>query len=119
GTVLIQSDLQEIIKRLQSYALIVSAVTLASLAAALLLSSIIRRNISDPIMSLAETARVVSRDRVYSVRVPAARSRDELATLIETFNEMLGQIEERDAALREAHETLEARVQQRTEQLDA
>src|SRR5262249_42414875 len=34
-------------------------------------------------------------------------------------NEMLEQIQERDAALREAHDTLEERVQQRTAQLDA
>jgi len=92
---------------------------LASLAAALLLSSLIRRNIADPIMQLAEIASMVSRDKIYSVRAPATRNRDELAILIQTFNDMLAQIEGRDAALREAHDTLELRVQQRTTQLDA
>jgi len=92
---------------------------LASLAAALLLSSLIRRNIADPIMQLAEIASMVSRDKIYSVRAPATRNRDELAILIETFNDMQAQIEGRDAALREAHDTLELRVQQRTTQLDA
>jgi light-regulated signal transduction histidine kinase (bacteriophytochrome) len=84
-----------------------------------LLSSLIQRNIADPIMQLAEIASMVSRDKIYSIRAPAARNRDELAILVETFNEMLAQIEERDAALREAHDTLELRVQQRTTQLDA
>src|SRR6266567_3196544 len=119
GTVFIRSDLQEMLDRLQRYALIVGTVMLASLAAALLLSSLIRRNIADPIMQLAEVANLVSRDKIYSVRAPATRNRDELAILIETFNDMLAQIEGRDAALREAHYTLELRVQQRTTQLDA
>src|SRR5258708_36054267 len=119
GTVFIRSDLQEMIDRLQRYALIVGTVMLASLAAALLLSSLIRRNIADPIIQLAEIASMVSRDKIYSVRAPATRNRDELAILIETFNDMLAQIEGRDAALREAHDTLELRVQQRTTQLDA
>jgi light-regulated signal transduction histidine kinase (bacteriophytochrome) len=104
---------------LKSYAVIVGIVLLASLAVALLLSSLIRRNIADPIMHLAETAKTVSREKIYSVRAPATRNRDELATLIETFNEMLGQIEQRDTALREAHDTLELRVKQRTAELDA
>jgi signal transduction histidine kinase len=119
GTVFIRSDLQEMLDRLQRYALIVGTVMLASLAAALLLSSLIQRNIADPIMQLAEIASMVSRDKIYSIRAPAARNRDELAILVETFNEMLAQIEERDVALREAHDTLELRVQQRTTQLDA
>ena len=119
GTVFIRSDLGEMFDLLKRYAVIVGIVLLASLAVALLLSSLIRRNIADPIMHLAETARTVSRDRIYSVRAPATRNRDELAILIETFNDMLAQIQERDTALREAHDTLELRVEQRTAQLDA
>ncbi len=119
GTVFIRSDLREMIARLERYAVIVGGVMMASLAAALVLSSLIRRNIADPIMQLAEVASTVSRDKIYSVRAPATRNRDELAILIETFNDMLAQIEGRDAALREAHDTLELRVQQRNTQLDA
>lgn len=119
GTVLIRSDLREMLDLLKRYAVIVGIVLLASLAVALLLSSLIRRHIADPILDLAEIARTVSREKIYSVRAPATRDRDELAILIETFNDMLAQIEERDTALREAHDTLELRVQQRTAQLDA
>ncbi len=119
GTVFIRSDLQEMLDRVERYAVIVGIVLAASLAAALMVSALIRRNIADPIMQLADTARTVSRGKIYSVRAPATRNRDELAILTETFNEMLAQIQERDAALREAHDTLELRVQQRTAQLDA
>ena len=119
GTVFIQSDLREMSDRLKRYAVIAAVVLAASLAMALTVSSLIRRNIADPIMQLAETARTVSRDKIYSIRATGTGNRDELAALIETFNDMLAQIQERDAALREAHDNLELRVQQRTAQLDA
>jgi PAS domain S-box-containing protein len=99
GVVCIQSDLGEWTERLQKYAVIVAAVLLVSLMAAWLTSSVIRRSIADPIVGLAETASIVSRDKNYSVRAPRTSNRDELAGLITTFNEMLAQIQERDTAL--------------------
>ena len=99
GTVYIRSNLHELIDRLKRYVIIVTAVLVASLLAALLTSSIFRRAIADPIVRLADTARTVSRDKIYSVRAPTTRNRDELAILIGTFNEMLAQIQERDTAL--------------------
>jgi PAS domain S-box-containing protein len=99
GLVCIQSDVREWTERLQRYAVIVAFVLLVSLMAAWLASSVIRRAIADPILRLAETARIVSRDKNYSVRAPLTRNRDELAELIATFNEMLAQIQERNAAL--------------------
>jgi signal transduction histidine kinase len=99
GVVCIQSDLGEWTERLQKYAVIVAAVLLVSLMAAWLTSSVIRRSIAEPIVGLAETASIVSRDKNYSVRAPRTNNRDELAVLITTFNEMLAQIQERDTAL--------------------
>src|SRR5260370_502642 len=100
GVVCIRSGLREWTERLQRYGVIVAAVLLVSLVAAWLTSSVIRRAVADPIVRLAETARIVSRDKNYSVRAPLTSNRDELATLISTFNEMLAQIQERDMALR-------------------
>jgi PAS domain S-box-containing protein len=99
GLVYIRSDLREWMARLQRYAVIVAVVLLVSLMAALLTSSVIRRSIADPIVRLAETARIVSREKNYSVRTPLTSNHDELAALIATFNEMLTQIQERDTAL--------------------
>jgi signal transduction histidine kinase/ActR/RegA family two-component response regulator len=42
---------------------------------------------------------------------------DEIGTLIDGFNEMLAQIQQRDAALRGAHDDLEHRVAERTREL--
>jgi light-regulated signal transduction histidine kinase (bacteriophytochrome) len=68
---------------------------------------------------LAETAQIVLSEKDYSVRAPANGERSEIAVLISSFNEMLAQIQERDAALREARDRLEQQVQERTAQLNA
>jgi len=112
GSVYIQSDLREINDRLKRYAGIAAIVLLTSLLAALLVSSIFQRAVAEPITHLAGIAGVVSRDKDYSVRATPTGSRDELATLIETFNEMLAQIQERDGALQKAHHELKQRVQE-------
>jgi signal transduction histidine kinase len=119
GTVYIQSSVQELLGRLKRYLIIVGAVFLGSLITAILMSVRIRRSVAEPIVRLAETAQTVSRQKNYSLRVPASNSRDELSGLINTFNDMLEQIEARDDALQEAHNSLERRVQERTAQLNA
>ena len=80
------------------------------------LSSRIQRYISDPILRLAEVARSVALEKNYSVRA-AKQSNDELGQLVDGFNEMLGQIQPRDAALQSAREGLEVRVGERTAEL--
>jgi len=119
GTVYMQSDLQEMYMRLKRYAGIAAIVLSASLLAALLVSAMFQRALAEPIVHLAETARIVSRDKKYSARATPTGNCDELATLIEAFNQMLSQIQERDAALQKAHDELEHRVQERTTQLGA
>jgi signal transduction histidine kinase/CheY-like chemotaxis protein len=119
GTVYIRSDLEELNRRLNRYAGIAGIVLLASLMAALLVSSIFRRAVAEPIVHLAEIAKIVSRDKNYSVRATPTRSRGELAILIDAFNEMLAQIQGSEKALRKAHDGLEQRVQERTAELEA
>ncbi len=119
GTVYIRSDLQERSRRLKRYAAIAAAILLLSLLAALLVSSLFRKSFAEPIVRLAETARTVSQERNYSIRVPSTGRRDEVAVLIDAFNNMLAQIQQRDEALRKAQDELEQRVDQRTRQLVA
>jgi signal transduction histidine kinase/CheY-like chemotaxis protein len=119
GTVYICSDLREMRGRLKQYAGIAAMVLLASLIAALLVASIFQRAVAKPIVHLAEIARLVSRDKDYSVRATSTGHRDEPAILIQAFNEMLGQIQEREEALQNAHDELEQRVQERTAELAA
>jgi signal transduction histidine kinase len=117
GTVLIRSDLRSMTDRLKNYALIICVVVVASLLAAFFVSRIAQRAVSQPVIRLAETARIVSRDKNYSVRAAETGREDEVATLIESFNNMLSQIQQRDNALQLAHDELEIRVKQRTAEL--
>ncbi|HKR32508.1 MAG TPA: response regulator [Terriglobales bacterium] len=119
GIVYIRSDLEELNARLERYAGIAAIVLSACLMAALLVSSLFRRSVAEPIVHLAEVARVVSREKNYSVRVTPIRSRGELAILIDAFNEMLTQIQQSEGALRKAHDGLEQRVRERTAELEA
>jgi signal transduction histidine kinase/CheY-like chemotaxis protein len=117
GSVYIRSDLRELSDRLKRYAFIATIVLVGSLIAALLVASLFQRAVADPIVHLAEIARIVSRDRNYSMRATSTGNRDEPDILILAFNEMLGQIQEREGALQKSRRELEQRVQERTAQL--
>jgi signal transduction histidine kinase len=119
GSIYIQTDTQRLHERLIRYLQIVCVVMIASLLAAYLLSAGARSSISDPIIHLATIAKIVSRDRNYQLRATPSKSRDEIGMLIQSFNEMLGHIEARDADLQKAHDELDRRVVERTVELEA
>src|SRR5579862_3292134 len=117
GFVYIRADLREIDTRFWRYLAISASVLVVALLFALLISSAFRRLLARPIMRLAETAQNVTRERDYSVRVAPTGQRDELAVLIDSFNDMLKEIQQRDRALQKAHDQLEQRVSDRTRDL--
>ena len=83
---------------MRGIALLVIAV---ALLLAYLLSRKLQRQISDPILALAEVAKAVSDRRDYSVRARQL-GRDELGELTDAFNHMLAQIQAQNEALRES-----------------
>ncbi len=119
GTVYLSARLEELGRRARRYLLIALAILMFCLIAAMLVTAAFRRLVAEPIVSLAEMSRAVSRDRNYSLRAQSSSDGDEIAVLIESFNEMLSQIEQRDIALRQARDELEQRVQERTLELKA
>jgi PAS domain S-box-containing protein len=116
GTVYVVSDLNTLYSRLHQYTLIAVGVFLASGMVAFLLASWLQRLISGPILSLMQTAHSVIVEKNYSVRA-VKESEDELGVLIDAFNEMLMQIQVRDADLQKSHIELEKRVAERTEEV--
>lgn len=116
GTVYIQFDLSEGRARLWLKAGTIVLVVLVCSLIAYLVSLRLQQVISGPILSLAEVAKVVSEKEDYSIRA-TKQSNDEVGTLIDAFNEMLTQIQERDSALTDAKTKLETRVRERTAEL--
>src|SRR4051812_25501219 len=117
GAVYICSDASELAIRLRQYFVIVAVVLGASFVVALVLSLGLQRLISEPILQLAAMAKAVSTEKNYALRAPR-RGGDEIGALMNGFNEMLEQIQERDAALQSARDHLEKRVQDRTHELE-
>jgi signal transduction histidine kinase len=86
---------------------------------ALAVTSATRNLVTAPLTGLAETAQIVTREKDYSVRAAIPKTSDELSFLVQSFNQMLDQIQERDRALEESRSILEQRVEERTAALSA
>ena len=74
------------------------------------------KNLTEPILSLATMAEVVSTQKNYALRAMGSGS-DEIGHLVDRFNEMLANIEQRDIELKHHREGLEQLVEQRTREL--
>ena len=109
GTIYLEEDLSQLNARLWSCLLIGMAVLMACAVVALFLSARLQRVISGPLSALAGIMAEVRSNKDYSVRAHK-QGDDELGSLIDGFNEMLVQIQERDA-------NLERRVAERTQKL--
>ena len=118
GTICITSSLDPLYTRLQQGIFVIIGVLVVSSLGAYLASSRLQRLISSPILYLAGIANFVSEKKQYDVRAEQ-HSADEVGLLIQAFNEMLEQIQQRDSALVAANEQLEARVEERTAALSA
>ena len=117
GSIFLESDTVEYIQLLEGYlvffGLIVAAVTMGAYA----LAAWLQKPISNPILQLAWTTKMVTGSKDYSIRA-RKESEDEVGVLIDGFNEMLGQIQIRDGELSSAREDLERRVEDRTFELE-
>jgi signal transduction histidine kinase len=116
GTVYLKSELSEFYSSLNQYLFIAIAILLFSALISYVLASKFQRAISSPISAIAESMKSITQKKDYSIRMVENRS-DELGQLIRGFNEMLSQIEVRDAALEGHRDQLEIEVKARTSEL--
>ena len=91
--------------------------TAISFLIALILAGRFKGSIAEPISKLIAASQQVSSSQTYGHRVLHQRS-DELGTLIDSFNDMLSQLDGRDAKLAQYRDQLERQVGVRTEQLE-
>jgi diguanylate cyclase (GGDEF)-like protein len=116
GSIMVLSDLSSWEHRQLQELAIAAGVFSLSLLVALLLSSRLQRLVSEPILKLAGTARLVSESQDYSLRAEKL-SADEIGVLVDDFNSMLSQIQLRDLELQKARDELEEKVHARTLEL--
>ena len=116
GIIVIRSDLAELHGLASRFKAVAGIVAVLSCMIAVLLSSRLQRSISLPIRSLAEIAGRVQREADFSLRASKSLD-DETGVLVDAFNEMLQNIEERDLALAQYRDELERLVERRTKEL--
>jgi PAS domain S-box-containing protein len=111
GTFYLRTDYQRTFLALIGfYALVILGILIVSISMAVFLSSRLGRTITQPVLQLAEIARIVGEKKDYSVRAVVTSRGDELGRLAESFNEMLSRIESQDAALSLSQQKMEALV---------
>jgi signal transduction histidine kinase/CheY-like chemotaxis protein len=130
GTLYVVADLQPRLDRMRRFLLFTGGMLLLGLLVAVSVSTQLQKFISGPILHLTESARAVSTSQDFSVRAQKEGS-DEVGLLVESFNDMLTQLEERDhrlkaakadlershAQLEEYSQNLERKVEERTAEL--
>jgi signal transduction histidine kinase/CheY-like chemotaxis protein/HPt (histidine-containing phosphotransfer) domain-containing protein len=116
GSVYIRSDLGALHQRTNRYVMVFGSAILAAMAVALGFSTRLTRYIIGPIEHLSRTATDVWVNRNYAVRARKTTN-DELGALVDCFNTMLDQIQERDHQLTLHREHLEELVAARTVEL--
>ncbi|HUS22947.1 MAG TPA: response regulator, partial [Aeromicrobium sp.] len=116
GTIYLEATQQPLRDRLRGYLFLTAVVLVVCCLVVLLMSTPLQRMVADPIMQLAATMRTVKAEQRYDIRAAKVQN-DEVGTLIDGFNDMLSEVEDRDRKLRRHQEQLESEVTARTAEL--
>lgn len=111
------ANLDELKSSLQNSLILGSVLTLALIVVSALMATWIAGHISKPIRGLTSHMKQVSEEQDYSLRMAKGAS-DEVGLLVDGFNSMLSNIEERDRELDTYRHDLEALVAERTGELE-
>lgn len=111
GTLYLRTDYQRtFLALLRFYGLIILGIVIVSVGLAVFLSGRLGHTITQPVLELARTAKIVGERKDYSVRALVTSRGDELGRLAKSFNEMLSRIEDQDAALNLSQQKMEALI---------
>ncbi len=112
GTVYLRAE-YTLLSRALDYLLLAVAVIALSLLIAYLLTRRLGAFLTEPISSITEIAREVVASRDYSQRAKRI-SDDEAGDLVDSFNAMLGEIEQRTGALEKSNQAIAREAEERT-----
>jgi signal transduction histidine kinase/CheY-like chemotaxis protein len=117
GVFVLTTSLAALYTQIFSVLLISLIVLGTALVLALLISHPLAAVLAGPIVRLTETVRRVSSTHDYGARA-TKEGDDELGLLTDGFNDMLRELQQRDARLNQYHEQLERLVAERTAELE-
>lgn len=117
GSVYLVSDMTAVFDRFLLYTNIAGLIFILSIVVAYLVSRRLQRNLSNPILDLAETAKRISTNRNYSIRA-RKHDNDEVGMLTDEFNQMLERIEVQNQEIVNFTHSLEEKVKARTIELE-
>jgi PAS domain S-box-containing protein len=106
GLIVIAASIARLQESMTHNLAIAVVVILVAMSIALMLSARLQRNVSDPVLELADTMRSLTATQAYGTRVRTDRI-DEIGELYRAFNQMLDQIESRDQRLAIVSERLQ------------
>ena len=102
----------ELAARITDTITILGAVMLASLLIAVVLSAWLQGRITRPILEVSAVARQVVERRDFTLRATAS-TKDEIGYLVHAFNDMVGEVGRRAAALEAAYANLQHEIAER------
>ncbi len=117
GAFLVQADRSWIYRHIKLFTLIVFFIMAGLIVISYFISARLQRIVSEPIEQLAAAMQKVKKKQDFSLRVNTHGSSDELGLLMDGFNNMLEQLQNRDKELEEKRQELERQVKLRTEAL--
>jgi signal transduction histidine kinase/CheY-like chemotaxis protein len=103
GMLYVHASLSEMYDRFQQHLVIVVSLLVIGWFIVLFVASRLQKVVTTPILNLSATAKSVSEEKDYSIRA-RKHGEDEIGTLIDSFNGMLFQIQQRDADLSKARQ---------------
>jgi two-component system, sensor histidine kinase len=111
GTVFLQAD-YELGDRIGDYLLILGAIMALSLLVAALLSLWLQGSVTGPILAVTNVAHKIVRERDFKLRAPRTTD-DEIGTLVDAFNAMLGEVGQRQQDLEDSNLKLKQESEER------
>jgi two-component system, sensor histidine kinase len=111
GRIYIRISLDSLFSLFSTIALSIAAITISILLITYFVASRLQALISKPVLDLAQTVKSISKEKNFYIRA-SKTAQDEVGDLIDGFNEMLEQIQERDEALHRHSESLILRTEE-------
>ncbi|WP_020408894.1 HAMP domain-containing histidine kinase [Hahella ganghwensis] len=118
GRLYIESTLEELRRHLQNYVATATIVSALAVLGLLIISAILQRTVTTPLLHLSETATRIANDKNYRLRAEL-ESFDEIGELTKSFNAMLETIEYQNKEILKSYGSLERQVEIRTAELKA